>query len=162
MTLPDKLAFVDQLGAALAAPRPAVAIRKLLRRILTEGVPSWDKGEQQFVRGLSERLDTVNSDEDRFVALARDIYRLLSKASSNEIVIFLLEVVAERRRALSVIRKFAHGYVSRTSFLSFVSEQKWPDFVRRRIVSLSPADLQSLAVALDTIDVPELENMLIT
>lgn len=161
MTLPDRLAFVQQLGAALAAPQPASATRELLHRILTADLASWDADEQQFVRRITERLDATNGDSDRLVVFASDVQRLLSEASSNEIITLLIEVVAERRRALSIIRKLLNGTISRTSFLSFVSEQRWPDAVRRRIAALSPTDLAKLAIALDRADVSELETILI-
>jgi hypothetical protein len=44
-----------------------------------------------------------------------------------------LHMVIARERFVSMARKYSAGTLSRTSFLSFVSKQSWPELVRRHL-----------------------------
>jgi hypothetical protein len=127
---------------------------------LTIDPSPWEANEQRLVRAIAERVDTTSGDAERLIGLAGDVAQLLDEASSNEEVERLLELVAERQRALTVVRKYIEGMISRTSFLSFVTEQRWSDPIRRRVAALSEADLRSLVSALEHVDVPRIETIL--
>ena len=90
-----------------------------------------------------------------------NVQDLLDGTSSAEAVERLLELVAERARVLEIARKHAQGAITRTSFLSFVAEQRWPESVRRRMAALSPADLASLVAALEGNEIARLETLLV-
>lgn len=62
---------------------------------------------------------------------------------------------------LTVMRKYAEGSISRTGFLSFVGEQRWPDAVRRRVAELSAEDVANVMKALEESDIRQLEKILI-
>lgn len=160
MTLPDRMSFARGLGAALAAPEPVQEVSRLLHHVLATEPVGWEPDEQRLVRGIAERLDTASGDANRLLVLARDVERLLDHASSNEGVELLLELIAERQRLLAVMRKCAEGTISRTGFLSFIGEQRWPDMVRRRMAALPQASLASVMRALEQSDIVELEAIL--
>lgn len=161
MTLPDRMSFARGLGAALAASEPVQRVNDLLRRVLTTEPGAWESNEQRLVRGVSERVDAVSGDADRLLVLARDVRHLLEDASSDDAVEFLLELTAERERVVGVIRKYAEGTISRSGFLSFVGEQRWPEVIRRRVAVLTAADLTDLMTALEEADVAQLEALLV-
>ena len=160
MMLPDRMSFARGLGAALAAPEPLRGVTELLHRVLATEPAGWESDEQRLVRGITERLDTASGNANRLLVLARDVERLLDHASSNDGVELLLELIAERQRVLTVMRKYAEGTISRTGFLSFIGEQRWPDLVRRRMATLSEAGLVSVMKALEQSDIVELEAIL--
>lgn len=157
MTVPDRMAFARDLGAALAALEPAQRVNDLLRGVLTTEPVARESDEQRLVRSISERVDVASGDAARLLTLARNVQTLLDHASSNEAVELLLELITERERVAGIIRKYAQGTITRASFLSFVAEQRWPESVRRRVTALSPAEIASLATALEESDITELE-----
>ena len=159
--VPDRKAFARGLGAALAAPEPAQRVNDLLRDVLTTEPVTWESDEQRLIRSISERVDVASGDAARLLTLARNVQTLLDEASSNDAVELLLELIAERERVLGIIRKHVQGTINRTAFLSFVAEQHWPESVRRRVAALSPADIASLATALDEGDITLLEVSLV-
>jgi len=161
VTVPDRTAFARGLGAALAAPEAAQHVNDLLRGVLTTEPAAWESEEQRLVRSISERVDVASGDVTRLLRLARNIHTLVEDASSNRTVELLLELIAERERVLGIIRKHAQGTITRTGFLSFVAEQRWPESVRRRVAALSQADIASLATALEDGDITKLETSLI-
>ena len=161
MTLPDRMHFAQGLGAALAAPKPAQRVSDLLRRVLTTEPDTWESEEQRLVRATSERMDVASGDTERLLLLARGIRHLLSEASSNHAVELLLELTVERERVMGVICKHAEGTIGRTSFLSFIGEQRWPDLLRRRVAALTMAELADLRTALEEVNVAQLEDLLI-
>ncbi|MCC6930037.1 MAG: hypothetical protein IT359_13725 [Gemmatimonadaceae bacterium] len=133
----------------------------LLRGVLTIDPGVWESDDQRLVRSISERVDVASGDDTRLLTLARDVRSLLDEASSNEAVELLLELIAERERVLGIIRKYAQGEITRTSFLSFVAEQRWPESVRHRMSALSAAGVMSLATALEAGDITQIEASLI-
>lgn len=159
--VPDRMSLARELGAALAAPKPARLVNDLLRGVLTIEPVAWESDEQRLIRSISERVNAAGGDGTRLLMLARDVHSLLEGASSNEAVELLLELIAERERVLGVIRKHVQGTITRTAFLSFVAEQPWPERVRRRMAALSPADIARLATALEEGDVARLEASLV-
>ena len=161
MTVPDRAALARGLGAALAAPEPAQRVNDVLRAVLaTEPVAS-EAAEQRLMRSISERIDVASGDASRLLLLARNIHTLLDAASSNEVVELLLELVAERERVRGILSKYAAGTITRTGFLSFIAEQRWPESVRRRIAALSPGDIQGVVTALDEGDITRLETLIV-
>jgi len=147
------------LEAALAASEPVQQVSELLLRVLTLERIAWESDEQRLLRGIAERIDTASGDARRLIVLARDVEHLLDQASSNDDVELLLELIAERQRVLIVMRKYTEGTISRTSFLSFAGEQRWPESVRRRVIELSEADLPNVMKALEKSDIKELKKI---
>jgi hypothetical protein len=157
----DRSSLVQALESALTAADPAREMAALLRAVLVSEPRSWEVFERDLVRRVVERLDTVKDDEDRLVNLAKDVKELLERASSMASVDDLLEVVAERHRFQSLIEKYIEGTVSRTAFLAYVAEQRWPREVRRRVEALPDDALPRLLSALQDPDVPWLEQNLV-
>lgn len=160
MMVPDRAAFAHDLGAALAAPEPAQRIQDLLLSVLTIEPAASESDEQQLVRVITERVDAAGGDATRRLALARDVQSLLVGASSIEAVALLLEVVAERERVLGVLCKYVHGMISRTGFLSFIAEQRWPESIRQRMAALPRGDIAGLLSALEASNIAQLESAL--
>lgn len=151
--------FGEELEAALAAPDSPQAVRDLVRQVLVSEPPQ-DHGGGQLVRRLGERLDVVEGDPTRMVALAKDLTKLLRGASSEDAISLLLEVVAERERFLGVLSKHMDGTISRTGLLSFIAKQRWPQAVKRRAEGVTAMDAQSLREALRSRDFRQLERLL--
>ena len=162
MRVPDRAAFAHGLGAALAAPEPAQRVHDLLYSVLTAEPAAWESDEQRLVRTISERVDVANGDTTRLLALARNVQVLLDNASSLETVALLLEFIAERERLVGILRKYVQGMISRAGFLSFVTEQRWPESVRHRVTALSAADIVDLTTALEQSDIAQLETALVS
>lgn len=161
MSVPDRKSFAGRLEAALLAPQPAQRVSSVIGEVLTEEPSVTESEDQRLVRRISERVDVASADSARLLRLARDVQDLLDGTSSAEAVERLLELVAERARVLEIARKHAQGAITRTSFLSFVAEQRWPESVRRRMAALSPADLASLVAALEGNEIARLETLLV-
>jgi hypothetical protein len=92
------------------------------------------------------------------VDVATDMQKLLAHATSDETVELLAELMIGRERMLATARQYFAGTLRRTSFLSFVAEQPWPDVVRQRVSTMPDAELRVLTVALERHDVPTLER----
>ena len=160
MTMPDRVTFARGLGAALAAPEPAQGVNDFLRAVLTTEPVVWESAEQRLMRSITERIDVASGDAARLVRLARNVQALLEAASSNEVVELLLELVAERERVHDIFRKYANGTITRTGFLSFIAEQRWPENLRRHIAALSAKDTEAVVHALDEGDIERLEALI--
>lgn len=161
MTIPGRAELASDLRAALCSAEPAKRVTALLRQLLATEPSMWQSEEQQLVRRIGERVDVVAGDEARLLALAHDVQALLEGASSSEAVELLLELTAERERVSSVLRKYARGTISRTRFLSYLGEQRWPDRIRRRVAALSPNDVAELVRTLEVGSSAQLEELLI-
>lgn len=158
--MPNRAMFARGLGAALAAPKPAQSVNDFLRAVLTTEPVAWESDEQRLMRSISERIDVASGDPARLVPLSRNMLALLEVASSNEVVELLLELVAERERMHAIFGKYANGVITRTGFLSFIAEQRWPESLRRHIAALSSKDMESLVHALDEGDISRLEALI--
>lgn len=156
--LSERLAFAQRLESALTAPKPAQQIAELLRAVFVADWPLDDQRDRRLVRKVAERLDAENASDRAMITFATDLQKLLSHASSDKNVELLLELVMARERFTSVARKYFDGTISRTGFLSFVSEQPWPDVVRRRVSTMPDADLRELTEALEQRDFELLES----
>lgn len=152
--------FSKDFGAALAAPTPVLSINALLHRLLTTEWPARDSAvEQQLLRTVVERLDAARDDTHRLLDLTVDVKHLIDHASSATSIELLLEIVVERERVLHVLRKHLAGTISRTGFLAFVSEQRWPTLLKHRTVEFSHADLEAIMNALERRDIRRLETL---
>lgn len=160
MTLPSLSVFAVRLGEALASAEPQKAVRALLDDVLISDPMNWESEQPHLVSAIVQRIDAVDNGSERLVDLARDLHRLLQDASSCERIQLLLEVVAERERVSGILGKYLVGTISRTGFLSFVAEQRWPDDIRRKVVDLETSDLSTLSTALYEADIPRLEALL--
>ncbi len=159
MNVSDLFSFADDLGAALAAPQPAQRVNELIRGVLIDD-SEWESDEQRLIHSISERLDMVSSDSRKLLILASDVLALIGEASSSERIEMLLELIADRQRSAEVMRKYAQGIISRTGYLAFLSEQRWPEAVRVRMTALSESDLIRLTHALERLEVGQLEVIL--
>jgi hypothetical protein len=95
------------------------------------------------------------------VDVATDMQQLLTRATSDEAVELLAELMIGRERMLAAARQYFAGTLRRSSFLSFLAEQPWPDVVRQRVSTMSDAELRVLTVALERHDVATLERVLV-
>lgn len=161
MRIPGRAELASDLRAALSSPEPAKRVTALLRQLLATEPSMSHSEEQQLVRRIGERVDVAAGDDARLLAVARDVQTLLEGASSPEAVELLLELMAERERVSAVLRKYARGTISRTSFLSYLGEQRWPERIRRRVAVLSPNDVAELVRALEVGSSAQLEELLI-
>jgi hypothetical protein len=59
------------------------------------------------------------------------------------------------------MQKYFLGIVTRTSLLSFIAEQRWPQPIRQRMASLRNPDLARLLTALLEMDVRTIESILL-
>jgi hypothetical protein len=159
MTSPERLVFASQLRSALSSPAPAQHVGTLLRDIFLADWPVDSHRDQWLVRRVAERIDAAGGDDSAIVALAGAIERLLSHATSDESVELLLDLVVQRERFLSVARKYLAGTISRTNFLSFVAEQRWPDAIRRRVSTMPDPELTRLASTLEQQDFALVERI---
>jgi hypothetical protein len=103
-----------------------------MRRILVAESMTPETSEQVSVRWLVERLDAWTTVSGNISAVVNDIMPLLERASSSEVEL-LLEMMLDRKRVAKVFDKYIQGTISRTGYLSFVAEQRWPAHLRRRM-----------------------------
>lgn len=154
--------FARRLADSLSQKEPASHLQQLLRETLVPNVTSPVDPDDTLTRIVAERIDVTAGNTRRMLALANDVERLLTYASSDAAVELLLELIAERRRTATVIRRHLEGLVSRTAFLSFVSEQRWPATLKRSVEVLATNHLASLCTALDALDVQGIERIVVT
>jgi len=159
MTIPNRSVFAADLGEALGSADPQKAVRALLDDVLIAG-PISREIEQDLVCEVAQRIDAADDGSERLVNLARDLRKLLQDGSSRERIQLLLEVVAERERVSSIVGKYLEGTISRTGFLSFVAEQRWPNEIREKVADLETPDLLTLLTALGEADMARLEALL--
>ena len=142
--------FGEQLRTAALAPRGSEAVRAVLDPFLREapvpeGVNAFE--ELQAATAVAQRIDTASSSPSRYLELATDLGALLQHLRPSD-ALELAEVVAERHRVAGLVEKYLSGVMSRTSFLSFVTEQRWPTHVKETILALDRAALERLRHAL--------------
>ena len=156
MNASNRQSFARSLGEALASPSPAHRLTELLHCVLVSDPGPWESDDQQTIRGISERLDVESENGDRLI-LAGDMQLLLANGSSNSSINDLSERIADRLRVIAVGRKYLDGDLTRTSFLSYVAEQRWPDRLRQRVAGLAPDEISTFVDALKQVDITQLE-----
>lgn len=160
MRKPDREALACRIRAAKNGETAGVGLGELLDELLIQTLPE-DTGERGLSIRVVERLDVVREDPARFLALADDLSTLLLEASTDQSAAELLELVAERGRTVEILDRHLGGTVSRTSLLSFISSQRWPQAVKRRFESETRDRPRELRKALVALDVPLLESLLV-
>lgn len=149
---PNRTEIAQRMRDALASSDAPAALKELLRSMIVAHDIQSESENIRILSYLVQRLDTMQGDAARLVALATDFEVLLRHASSVEEVESLLELVAERERFSDIVRKYLAGVLSRSSFLSFITEQRWPASTRRRLSELSEQELVRLMRALSIRD----------
>lgn len=156
MTASNRQLFAKSLEEALASSSPVQRLTELLHCVLVSDPGPWESDDQQTIRGISERLDVESENGVRLI-LAGDMQLLLANGSSNSSINDLSELIADRLRVIAVGRKYLNGDLTRTSFLSYVAEQRWPDRLRQRVAGLAPDEISTFVDALKQVDITQLE-----
>lgn len=155
--------FGEQLRTAALAPRGSEAVRALLDPILREAPVSDSASafaDRQATTAMAHRIETASSSPSRYLELATDLGALLQQLSPSH-ALDLAEAVAERHRVAAVAEKYLSGVVSRTSFVSFVVEQRWPAHVKETVLTMHPTAIEQLRQALTALDLPRLRGLLL-
>lgn len=155
--------FGEELCAAATARRGSEAVREVIGPVLLAAPVVGRSGEDEEARAaimVAQRIDTASGSPDRYVELAADLGALLRLLPPND-ALELAEVVAERHRTAAVVGKHVTSIMSRTAFLSFVAEQRWPARVKEKVQALGSAELDRFRVALSEADLPVLCTMLL-
>lgn len=155
--------FGEELRTAAFAPQGYETVRALLDPILREaplpqGLNAFE--ERQATAAVAQRIDTASSSPKRYLELATDLGALLQHLRPRD-ALELAEAVAERHRVAALLEKYLSGVLSRTSFLSFVSEQRWPTHVKDTVLSLDRSAIERLRHALMALDLPVLRSLLL-
>jgi hypothetical protein len=148
----DRAETAQWLRDAVSGRIPASALRDWIRAAMVGNAIQLDPDDAHLLGPLIERLDMVQDDDVALLELAADFHTLLAQPALENAVTLLLELVVDRARFLEILRKYDQGVIRRTQFLSYLSEQPWPQSVRARVATLSSNDVQSLRDALSSKD----------
>jgi hypothetical protein len=88
------------------------------------------------------------------------IAEALESTLSNGRVLDLFPLLVGHRRLCAVVEKYRNGVLSRTSFLSFVSELRYSAELKAWLQKARPEDLGALCIALRDRDLTAVETML--
>lgn len=152
--------FAGDLRSSLNADDPGSEITHLVRQIIASDPQIVESEEQAIVRSAAERLD-VSADGARLTRFATDVATLIEQSLSPNEVDLLLELIAERSRAVDIVRKYMDGRLTRTSYLSFLSSQRWPQTVKLRLQALNDEETVRLATALEDLDVDSIRSLVL-
>jgi hypothetical protein len=147
-TLLNRGALASALRHLLAGTLPEPEFRAWLRAaIVGDGTDVPDQDEE-LVASVLDWLDAQGSSSEDLGAAAEGADRLLSAALTSAQASLLVRLARGRVRLLEVLSRLADGQLTRTAFLSFVSEQSWPAIVKQRVAGLGVVDLAVLTTAL--------------
>jgi hypothetical protein len=121
-------------------------LREWLRDIMVDSDLELDDTAAPLIHASAERLDVAS---DATVGqLAGDLRRLIIAVAEDEVAKQLIPVVEERERVAEVLEKVGDGRISRTAFLSFITERRWPTLVKDCIAGMNKTGMRELELAL--------------
>jgi hypothetical protein len=98
---------------------------------------------------LTFLIEDDSIDESRHRVNARRIKRLLEEVDDNLSVLEILSVVTDQDRLCEILQKYQNGIISRTSFLSMISNSRYQPDVKEWLIGVERESLQALSRALE-------------
>jgi hypothetical protein len=149
------------LRELLGGTRPEAEFRGWLEMAVVGDSVDMPAEDEVLVSAIVDWLDSSRDTSQDLHAAAESAARLLQSGLTNDEVCQILDVVRNRSRLLEVLTKLAAQQLTRTAFLSFVAEQRWPPVVKKRLAGLSTAKLPTLAETLRRKDYAVLPRLLL-
>lgn len=135
-----------------------------LRRWMTPAlvaaeVPSPLK-DRLLVTRIAFLLEDESLTEEEHRALAGRLWSALQSAVPNERVLAVVPLLVKAERLRNIVSALQTGRMSRTSFLSFLTESRLPEPLRTWLTRASVRRLQELTLALERGALEDVESLL--
>lgn len=157
----DRHALQAELASMLRGDADLPAVRLWIRTAIIGNEVHLASNDSEFLLYALCRLDAAADDEPRFTRLAHDVEALLRAPISDTNQATLFELAAERRRFADVAAKYRAGVLSRTEYLSYLTDQRWPTEIGRAIAALSAPEAARLTEALSRGDYGVVDALLL-
>lgn len=157
----DRTTFGLELQNAANSDQPERALDSLIRQIIIGDEVELCEDDATAVLTAAEAIEAALSDPERTRALARELGYLLVKPPGDRALDFIY-IALDRDRLVNVVERHLNGMISRTGWLAFVSEQRWPERLRDAFKQLRRDALVELGDALRSRDWRDVQRLLFT
>jgi hypothetical protein len=155
----DCESFSRQLQAVTEGSLQVSEFRAWLVRLLSGDNIEFNEQDEETLGRVVGRLENSET-EERLRTLASDFQRLLSTTGCGEDARLLIEIVEDRERVVQVLDRYLAGILSRTGYLSYLTEQRWPRDIRARLGEFTSDQLEGIRDALQRREFGLLRNYL--
>lgn len=145
--------------AAGALPEPQ--FRTFLRTAVVGDEFDVPEQDEDLVASTVNWMEAADESLASLRAAAGEAQSLLGAGLANHDTVALLVVARARRRLLEMMDKVNAGQLSRTAFVSFVTDQGWPASLKQRMLALGTPALAALAEALGQQDYAAASHLLL-
>lgn len=146
----------DFTSGAMGLPELKAWIKKM---VVGDQVEFYEP-ESKFLLRVIQSLDSVLHSDSALRSIATELEKMLRCVESIRMAEALVPVVEGRTHILGVVEKYLAGVLSRTSFLSFLTERQWSMGMKRKLEQLSHSELQYLYDSLSARDYGRLSVLL--
>jgi len=145
-------ALEEQLAAVDANPSAAAALRAWVRDVVIGDDVELDIHVESLILAAVEKLDLASANDGDLTEVARELRALLRDVEDDDVAKDLVPLARDRVHVTQVLRKVVGGHISRTGWLSYVAEQRWPAAVKNGLAALDSSRLDQLLNALVSSD----------
>ena len=146
-------------GYTCGTTRPIEFKTWIKELIVGDGV-EFEESEAELLLRVIQSLDASAASETLLESRANELGRILSNVESPLMAETIILIVEERLDVVRVIEKYLAGIVSRTSFLSFITERCWLPNTKWKVETRNRHDLECLAKALKEGDYARVSTIL--
>jgi len=143
-----RAALEEQLAAVDADPSAAAALRAWVRDVVIGDDVEVESKVEPLILGALEKLDLASVNDGDLTEVARELHALLRDVQEDDLAKDLVPLARDRVQVTHVLRKVVDGHISRTGWLSYVAEQRWPASVKNGLTALDGSRLSQLLNAL--------------
>ena len=90
----------------------------------------------------------ASANDGDLTEVARELHALLCDVQEDDLAKDLVPLARDRVNVTHVLRKVVDKHISRTGWLSYVAEQRWPASVKTGLAALDGSRLSQLLIAL--------------
>jgi hypothetical protein len=135
-------------------------LRTWLNDLLVNADTEVDEASAPLIHASVQRLDVVSADDRGLQSLARELLQLVRMVKDETQATDLLPLVEERERFIEMLQKVLNSTISRTAFLSYLTERRWTTNIKRRISAMDRDRLNELEKLLADRDYERLAMLL--
>lgn len=125
-------------------------LRRWMEPVLLEPEVPAPPADQPLLARVAMQIEDESASDEEHRATARLLARALSTNLSAARVLKLIPLIVAAPRIQQMLRAIQTGRATRTSFLSFVSESRLPDELRRWLRTASPDSINALITTLES------------
>lgn len=142
----------EQLAAVDADPSAIAGLRAWVRDVVIGDDVELEGQVEALVLAVVEKLDMASANDGDLTEVARELHALLQDVQEDDVAKEMVPLARDRVNVTDVVRKVVGGHISRTGWLSYVAEQRWPASVNSGMAALEDPRLSQLLNALSNSD----------